>query len=70
MILFLGKIIFKDIGIDTLNLYKSCNRPILGHVVGFPVSEPFILACSSGINNPVNVNDFIREFCENINFEN
>ncbi|XP_067635656.1 uncharacterized protein, partial [Eurosta solidaginis] len=59
-----------DVGIDGLKIFKSSNRalwPILGHVVEFPKSRPFFMACYSGMSKPPDVNSFLLEFCAEVN---
>ncbi|XP_053954692.1 uncharacterized protein LOC128860920 isoform X1 [Anastrepha ludens] len=59
-----------DIGINGLKLFKSSNRclwPILGYVVGSKLG-PFTIACFSGMSKPGSVNDFLRDFCEEVSF--
>lgn len=58
-----------DIGIDGLSLFKSSRQvlwPILGSVVGFPCKRPFVIGCFSGNGKPKNINDYLREFVDEV----
>ncbi|XP_054745455.1 uncharacterized protein LOC129249819 [Anastrepha obliqua] len=58
-----------DVGIDGLKLYNSSSKvlwPILGAIVGFPNEYPFTIACFSGTEKPWNVNDYLKDFCEEV----
>jgi len=58
-----------DIGIDGLRLLNSSHKglwPILGSIVGNSHERPFVIACYSGISKPKNVNDFLKDICEEV----
>ncbi|XP_036319869.1 uncharacterized protein LOC118734260 [Rhagoletis pomonella] len=58
-----------DVGIDGLKLFKSSSKvlwPILGSIVDFPKEKPFTIACFSGKQKPSNVNEFMKDFCDEV----
>lgn len=58
-----------DFFIDGLKLSESSKVkmwPIMGSFAHHPYIRPFVVACYSGTSDPVDVNDFMREFVEEI----
>ncbi|XP_067621954.1 uncharacterized protein drl isoform X2 [Eurosta solidaginis] len=58
-----------DVGIDGLNVFNSSKKvlwPILGSIADFPKEPLFTIACFSWKQKPLNVNDFMEEFCNEV----
>jgi len=56
-----------NVNIDGLPLTKSSQSqlwPILGQIYNINVTEPFLIGCYHGYNKPMNIQDFLKEFCE------
>ena len=70
---FLSKenIIVIDVGVDGLQLFKSSRRvlwPILGAFSNFTTEMPFLIGCFSGFKKPNSANEFLKAFCEEVNY--